>query len=235
MRKAILTPYFDNGQVICIDKPYEWTSFDVIKKIRFGLKIKKVGHAGTLDPLATGLLVICTGKKTKEIENYQAAEKEYICDLVLGKTTPSVDLETDFDSETNTDHLTNEEITKVINSFQGEIDQVPPIFSAIKVDGERVYEKARKGETVELKSRKIQIHEIEILESNNPEIKIRIVCSKGTYIRSLVRDIGEKLQVGAYMKALVRTRIGELTLENALSPEEYVEKNKFRVAFPENK
>ncbi|NMM48003.1 tRNA pseudouridine(55) synthase TruB [Flammeovirgaceae bacterium KN852] len=231
----MLTPYFDNGQVICIDKPYEWTSFDVIKKIRFGLKIKKVGHAGTLDPLATGLLVICTGKKTKEIENYQAAEKEYICDLVLGKTTPSVDLETDFDSETNTDHLTNEEITKVINSFQGEIDQVPPIFSAIKVDGERVYEKARKGETVELKSRKIQIHEIEILESNNPEIKIRIVCSKGTYIRSLVRDIGEKLQVGAYMKALVRTRIGELTLENALSPEEYVEKNKFRVAFPENK
>ncbi|MCX2745245.1 tRNA pseudouridine(55) synthase TruB [Mangrovivirga sp. M17] len=235
MRKAIPTPYFDDGQVICIDKPYEWTSFDVIKKIRFGLKIKKVGHAGTLDPLATGLLVICTGKKTKEIEKYQAEEKEYICELVLGKTTPSVDLETEFDSNTSTDHLSDEEIMEVVNSFKGEIDQVPPIFSAIKVDGERVYEKARKGESVELKSRKVTISEIEVIKLNNPEIQIRIVCSKGTYIRSLVRDIGEKLGVGAYMKGLVRTRIGNFTLEEAVSPEEYVEKNKSRVNFPDKK
>ena len=213
---------FQAGEVLLIDKPLRWTSFDVVKKLRYQLKIKKIGHAGTLDPLATGLLILCTGKKTKSIDNYQAQEKEYEGTFVLGKTTPSVDLETDFDSETSTDHLSPETIAQVREKFLGEIAQIPPMHSAVKVNGERVYKSARKGKTVELKPRQVIISSLAFEHISMPEVTFRVVCSKGTYIRSLVRDIGETLGVGAHLKSLRRTRIGDFSVAQAYTPEQFL-------------
>ena len=213
----------ERNDVLLIDKPLTWTSFDVVNKVRYAAKYKKVGHAGTLDPLATGLLILCTNKKTKEIETYQAQEKEYTGTLVLGKTTPSVDLETEFDAEYPTDHITPEAIQQAIVQLTGLIDQIPPAHSAIKVDGKRAYESARKGQEVALKSRQVEIKQFVVDTSNFPEISFSIVCSKGTYIRSLVRDFGQLLNSGAYMSSLRRTRIGEFRIENALSLEQYLE------------
>lgn len=210
---------FAAGEVLLINKPLTWSSFQVVKKLKYriGKKIK-IGHAGTLDPLATGLLIICTGKQTKSIENYQGQEKEYTGEITLGLTTPSLDLETAFDREYPTDHITPELIHETTKQFIGEIDQFPPIFSALKVGGERLYKKARNGETaetIEIVSRKVSIHEFEITKIDLPKIEFRVVCSKGTYIRSLARDFGKALHSGGHLSALCRTRIGEFRLENA--------------------
>ncbi|GAB3515146.1 tRNA pseudouridine synthase B [Emticicia fontis] len=213
----------ERNEVLLIDKPLKWTSFDVVNKVRYAGKYKKVGHAGTLDPLATGLLILCTNKKTKEIDTYQAQEKEYTGTLVLGKTTPSVDLETDFDAEYPIDHITTEAINQVKAQLTGIIDQIPPAHSAIKVDGKRAYESARKGEEVIIKSRQVEIKEFDINTANFPELSFRIVCSKGTYIRSLVRDFGKLLNSGAYMSSLRRTRIGDFRIENALTLDQFLE------------
>ena len=201
--------------MLLIDKPLEWTSFDVVKKVRGTLRIKKVGHAGTLDPLATGLLIVCTGKMTKQIERFQGAEKEYTGTLVLGKTTPSLDLETDFDSDVPTDHLTPEDVERVRESFLGTQQQIPPHYSAIKVDGKRAYKSAHKGKEVKMEPRIVEITELEFTRIAIPEVDFRVVCSKGTYIRSLARDIGEAVGVGAHLSALCRTRIGDQLLANA--------------------
>jgi tRNA pseudouridine55 synthase len=216
----------DKAEVILIDKPLRWTSFDVVKKIKFAGRFKKIGHAGTLDPLATGLLILCTGKKTKEIDLYQAQEKEYTGSLVLGKTTSSVDLETEFDAEFPTSHITQDAVNQAVSGFLGVITQIPPAHSAVKINGKRAYEYARKEQEVVIKSREVEIKFFEIDTANFPEISFRIVCSKGTYIRSLVRDFGKKLDSGAYMSSLRRTRIGEFTVENALTIEEFIEKNR---------
>ena len=192
----------DEGTLLLVDKPYKWTSFDVVRKIRNKLKIKKVGHAGTLDPLATGLLIVCTGKMTKKINEFQDMEKEYEGELVLGKTTPSYDLETMVNQEFEINHITEKDIYNAATNLTGQLMQVPPVFSAVKVDGERVYKKARRGEEVELKAKEIFVKEFEITSINLPSISFRITCSKGTYIRSLVRDFGESLQSGAYMSVL---------------------------------
>ena len=213
----------ERNEIILIDKPLKWTSFDVVNKIRYAGKYKKVGHAGTLDPLATGLLILCTGKKTKEIDTYQAQEKEYTGTLVIGKTTPSVDLETDFDAEFPIEHITEEAIKQVVDQFTGIIDQIPPAHSAIRVNGKRAYESARKGEEVILKSRQVEIKEFSVDITHFPEVSFRIVCSKGTYIRSLVRDFGKSLNSGAYMSSLRRTRIGDFKIENALTIEQFIE------------
>ncbi len=214
------------GKVLLVDKPLEWTSFDVVKKIRNNSVYKKVGHAGTLDPLATGLLIICTGKKTKEIESYMGLEKEYDGTFVLGKTTPSVDLETPFDGEFPVDHISQENLEKTRSSFLGEQEQIPPHFSAVKVDGQRAYQLARKGEKSDLKVRKVIIREFDLDLSSFPEIWFRIICSKGTYIRSIVRDFGEALQSGAYLRSLRRTRIGDYRLDDALTVQETIERLK---------
>ena len=207
---------FDEGKVLLIDKPYTWSSFQALKKVKYQLKIKKIGHAGTLDPLATGLLILCTGKKTKDIDSYQAQEKEYTGTLVFGKTTPCIDLEKDFDATFPFEHISLDNLEHIRKKFMGEIEQTPPIFSAIKQDGKRLYELARKGQDTEIKSRLVQIKELEFTKTTLfPEIEFRVVCSKGTYIRSLVRDIGLALDSGAYLKALRRTRIGEFSVENA--------------------
>lgn len=214
---------FVEGDVLLVNKPLEWTSFDAINKIKclikhhLGLKKTKVGHAGTLDPLATGLLIVCVGKFTKKIDDYQAQEKEYTGTFVLGKTTPSSDLETKIDAEYPTEHINEELINSMIPKFIGEIDQTPPLFSAKKIHGERAYELARRGENIELPSRKIEITRFEITRIELPEIDFKVVCSKGTYIRALARDFGKALQSGAYLKALCRTRIGEFKLEDAYS------------------
>ena len=213
---------FAEGEVLFIDKPLTWTSFDVVKKLKYQLKIKKIGHAGTLDPLATGLLILCTGKKTKQIEQYQAQEKEYTGTLVVGKTTPSVDLETDFDSERPIDHLTENEWEAARQSLTGEIQQVPPAHSAVQVNGQRAYKLARQGKEVAIKSRTVTISTFEFTRVALPEIDFRVVCTKGTYIRSLVRDLGEHLGVGAYLKSLCRTRIGEYTLADAHTIDEFL-------------
>lgn len=213
---------FEAGELILIDKPLTWTSFDVVKKIRNTIRLKKIGHAGTLDPLATGLLILCTGKKTKQIENYMAQEKEYTGSLVIGKTTPSVDLETEINSDVDIAHIKIEDIYKSTSGFEGEIDQVPPIYSAIRVNGERVYKKARAGEEVEIKSRKVFVREFTITKINLPELEFKIICSKGTYVRSLVRDFGEVLGVGAYLSSLRRTRIGEFKIEDAFTMESFI-------------
>lgn len=215
---------FEEGELLLIDKPYGWTSFQALKKVRYQLNIKKIGHAGTLDPLATGLLILCTGKKTKQIDSYQAQEKEYTGTFVLGKTTPSIDLETEFDAHFDVTHLSPDSLQKIIWQFVGDIHQTPPIFSAIKQDGKRLYELARKGETTEIKSRVIHISSLEFTDTSKfPDIDFRVVCSKGTYIRSLVRDIGLALGAGAYLKTLCRTRIGDFRLEDAYQIEELVE------------
>ncbi|MCU0446212.1 MAG: tRNA pseudouridine(55) synthase TruB [Microscillaceae bacterium] len=211
---------FETGEVLLIDKPLTWTSFDVVNKVRYALKKKlgkklKVGHAGTLDPLATGLLIICTGKMTKQIDSFQAQEKEYTGEFTLGKTTPSLDAETEVSEVFATEHIDNELVIKTTQRFIGELDQIPPMFSAIKVNGKPVYKQARQGKEVALEARKISIREFEILAQEIPKIQFRVVCSKGTYIRSLARDFGLALDSGAYLTALTRTRIGEFRLENA--------------------
>lgn len=192
-------------------------------KLKYACKFKKIGHAGTLDPLATGLLILCTGKMTKQIDQYQAQEKEYTGTLVLGKTTPSVDLETTFDAEFDTTGITPEQIHDAARQLTGDILQVPPIYSAVRVNGERLYEKARRGETAEIKSRQVTVSVFEVDADRFPEVSFRIVCSKGTYIRSLVRDLGLLLNNGAYMSSLRRTRIGEFRVEDAHTIEQFIE------------
>jgi tRNA pseudouridine55 synthase len=209
------------GRVILINKELHWTSFDVVKKIRNLLRIKKVGHAGTLDPLATGLLIVCSGKMTKSINQFMDWEKEYTGSMVLGKTTPSVDLETDFDSDSSIEHIEEKEVINLTKKFTGHLMQVPPIYSAIKKGGEPLYKKARKGEKVKIDPRPVESKEFEITGINFPEIRFRLVCSKGFYVRSLVSDFGNSLGVGAYMSSLERTRIGEFKLEDAQSIEEF--------------
>ncbi|MDB5126049.1 tRNA pseudouridine(55) synthase TruB [Mucilaginibacter sp.] len=208
---------FADGQLLLINKPYEWTSFDVVGKLRNAFKpLKlKVGHAGTLDPLATGLLIVCTGKMTKQIDTFQAEEKEYTGTMVLGATTPTYDLESEPEAKFDTSHLTDEQIKAVCAQFTGDIQQYPPAHSAIKIDGERLYEKARRGEEVELRLRSVTISEFEITRIALPEVDFRVVCSKGTYIRSLVNDFGAALNNGAYMSALRRTRSGNYRIEDA--------------------
>ncbi|AFM03621.1 tRNA pseudouridine 55 synthase [Bernardetia litoralis DSM 6794] len=224
---------FSQGKVILIDKPLTWTSFDVVNKIRYTIKKYeqkkkvKVGHAGTLDPLATGLLILCSGKMTKQIEDFQGQEKEYIAKITFGFTTASYDLESDLENQKDVSALTLEKIETALKDFQGEIDQVPPIFSAVQVNGKRAYKSARQGEKIELKARKVTISELEILDSNLSEneavISLRIVCSKGTYIRSLAHDLGQKLETGAHLSGLQRTKIGEFKIEDAQSIEQFLE------------
>lgn len=214
---------YEEGQVILIDKPQGWTSFDVVNKLRYALKVKKLGHAGTLDPLATGLLILCSGKFTKKIDEYQAQEKEYIGEMVLGKTTPSYDSETEVDQNFPTEHINQELIFEAIKSFVGEISQVPPMYSAIKKDGKRMYELARQGKTVAIEPRQITVSEFEITKIEMPILTFRVVCSKGTYIRSLVHDLGKKMDSGAYMCALRRTRIGGFKVEDAKTVVEFLE------------
>ena len=219
---------YKNGQVLLIDKPLNWTSFQVVNKLRweirqkFNIKKIKVGHAGTLDPLATGLLILCTGKFTKKIETYQAQVKEYTGAITVGGTTPSYDLETEIDKEFPIDHISDALIHKTTKQFIGEIDQKPPIFSALKKDGKKLYEIARAGETVEIKTRKITIQEFEITNIALPNIEFRVVCSKGTYIRSLAYDFGKALNSGAHLSALRRTKIGDYSVLNAQSIEGFI-------------
>jgi len=213
---------FDKGEVFFIDKPYEWTSFDVVKKIRGKLRIKKVGHAGTLDPLATGLLIVCAGKATKKINEYQELGKTYIGKLVLGKTTPSVDLETEFDSESDYSSITLDQVKDAAQRLTGDIMQIPPIYSAIKVGGERAYKIARRKEDAKLDPRPVSVPIFDVDSTNFPEVEFKIQCSKGTYIRSLVRDLGEDLGCGAYMSELKRTAIGEFSIENAYALEDFI-------------
>ena len=210
----------DPARILLVNKPLEWTSFDVVNKLRYKLKLRKIGHAGTLDPLATGLLILCTGKMTKQIETFQAQEKEYTGTFVIGKTTPSFDLETEVDFENDIDHITEEAIHSAIHKFIGDIEQIPPVFSAVKIDGKRAYKSARKGEDVKMRPRQVVIPEFEITGIDLPNVHFRIVCSKGTYIRSIARDFGEALGVGAYLSVLCRTRIGEYLLKDAKEIEE---------------
>ncbi|WP_183575812.1 tRNA pseudouridine(55) synthase TruB [Mucilaginibacter sp. X5P1] len=208
---------FAAGELLLVNKPYKWTSFDVVGKIRNSFKpLKlKVGHAGTLDPLATGLLIICTGKMTKQIDTFQAEEKEYTGTLILGATTPSYDMETEPDEKFDISHITDEQIKAACAQFTGNIQQYPPAHSAIKIDGERLYEKARRGEEVELRLRNVTITEFEITRIELPEVDFRVVCSKGTYIRSLVNDFGKALNSGAYLSRLRRTRSGNYKIADA--------------------
>lgn len=207
----------DKGQVIFIDKPLTWTSFDVVKKVRYALKVKKVGHAGTLDPLASGLLILCTGKMTKQIDSFMGLEKEYEGKFVIGKTTPSADLETEFNSEKTWNHISTEDCQKAAKKLSGEISQIPPAHSAVRVKGKRAYKLARKGVTVEIKPRQVVVSEFSLPKIELPEVHFKIVCSKGTYIRSLARDFGEILGTGAYLAELRRTRIGEHKVSDSLS------------------
>ncbi len=217
---------FIEGEILHIDKPLHWTSFRLVRVVRAKLcqklKIKKlkVGHAGTLDPLATGVMTVCTGKKTKEIERLQAQTKEYIAEIRLGATTPSFDMETEIDAEYPVEHISREKVEECLKQFTGKIEQIPPLFSAVKIDGKRAYEFARKNEEIELKPKILVIKEIELLFYNLPTITIRVVCSKGTYIRALARDIGESLQSGAHLLALQRTRVGDVSLNDCLKVEE---------------
>lgn len=214
---------FKEGKILLFDKPLHWTSFQLVNKVRWLIrkryKIKKikVGHAGTLDPLATGLLIICTGRFTKRIIEFQAKEKEYTGTFTLGATTPSYDLETEVNKTFPTDQLSEEKIKNATEKFTGEIEQFPPVFSAVKKDGKRLYEFARSGEEVEIASRKVNISTFEITEVKLPEVKFKVVCSKGTYIRSLANDFGKALGTGAYLSELRRTRIGEYSVEDAMS------------------
>jgi tRNA pseudouridine55 synthase len=217
---------FIEGEILYFNKPLRWTSFDLVNKFRYKLsrklKVKKikVGHAGTLDPLATGVMIICTGRATKRIEEFQYQTKEYVATLKLGETTPSFDLEKEVDAVFPTEHISRTMIEEVLTSFVGKIQQVPPVFSACKVDGKRAYDLARKGEEVELKAKTLVIDEIELLDCELPVIKIRVVCSKGTYIRALARDIGVALNSGAHLIALERTRIGDVTLDKCMNTED---------------
>jgi tRNA pseudouridine55 synthase len=212
---------FEEGKILLINKPLRWTSFDVVKKIRNLVKIKKVGHAGTLDPLATGLLIICTGKFTKKINEYMSQEKEYTGTFTLGATTPTYDLESEPGNFRSTANISNDTIIAATKKFIGSILQIPPVHSAIKVDGKRVYELARKGEEVKLEPRKIFIKEFDIEKIEIPVVHFRVVCSTGTYIRSLANDFGEELGCGAYLSSLCRTRIGAFTITDAMNIESF--------------
>ncbi|HEX9512810.1 MAG TPA: tRNA pseudouridine(55) synthase TruB [Puia sp.] len=211
--------FFEEGQVLLIDKPLHWTSFDVVRKIRNRVRIKKVGHAGTLDPLATGLLILCTGKYTKRINDYMAKEKEYTGHFTLGATTPTFDLESEPENFKDTGAVTAATLQSVVSAFMGEISQVPPIHSAIKKDGIRVYELARQGKEVKMDPRQVTIKEFEITSLELPVVHFRVVCSTGTYIRSLANDVGAALGCGGYLSCLRRTRIGEFRVENAMDME----------------
>lgn len=219
---------YQNGQVLLIDKPLHWTSFQVVNKLRwhikkrFDLKKIKVGHAGTLDPLASGLLIICTGKQTKNIQEYQGQIKEYTGVITLGASTPSFDLETEIDQTFGTDHITEELLHNTANTFVGDIAQKPPIFSAIKKDGKRLYELARKGESTEIKSRVVTISAFEITRIEMPKISFRVVCSKGTYIRSLANDFGKALDSGGHLTELRRTKIGDFDVQTAKTIDDFI-------------
>lgn len=223
-----------SGEIICIDKPLGWTSFDAVKRLRgavqrrLGVRKFKVGHAGTLDPLATGVLIVCTGRATKLIEELQAGDKEYVADLSLGATTPSFDLETQVDATFPVDHITAEGVEVALASFRGHIMQVPPVFSAVKVDGRRAYKFARRGQEVELRAKPLEIKELETLSFGRDEegrltLRIRVVCGKGTYIRALARDIGNALGSGAHLTALRRTRVGSYRADSAMTIDQAIE------------
>jgi tRNA pseudouridine55 synthase len=214
---------YEEGKVILLDKPLHWTSFDAVRKIRNAIRIKKVGHAGTLDPLASGLLIICTGKFTKKINEYMAAEKEYTGSFTLGATTPTYDLESDVTDLKKTEHITEEQIYQNIRQFIGAIKQMPPLYSAIKKEGVALYTLARRGKEVELEPRDIFIKEFEITSIEMPVLRFRVVCSTGTYIRSLAHDFGKALNCGAYLSELRRTRIGEFRVNDALTIDEFIE------------
>ncbi|HCC52662.1 MAG TPA: tRNA pseudouridine(55) synthase TruB [Porphyromonadaceae bacterium] len=217
---------FEAGEIVYFNKPLDWTSFDLVNKFRYKLSRKlrvkkiKVGHAGTLDPKATGVMILCTGRATKRIEEFQGQTKEYVATLKLGATTPSFDLEKEIDATYPVEHITREKVEGVLTMFTGRIEQVPPAFSACNVDGKRAYELARKGVDVPLKAKELVIDEIELIAYDLPVVKIRVVCSKGTYIRALARDIGSALDSGAYLIALERTRVGDITLDKCLNPED---------------
>jgi len=221
--------YLD-GKILVFDKPYRWTSFFLVKKVRgalsrrFGLKKLKVGHAGTLDPLATGLMIIATGKATKRIDELQAGEKEYFATIRLGATTPGFDLEKEIDAVFPFEHINSGMISAVLKNLTGEIDQIPPVYSAKKIEGERAYDKARRGEYQELEPKRVQIIEIEFLGYSPPDVRLRIVCSRGTYIRAIARDLGLMLGSGAHLTELRRSRSGEFTLDNALIFEDFQKK-----------
>jgi len=214
-REPKLSFNFELGEILNINKPVGWTSFDVVKKIRGQLNIKKVGHAGTLDPFATGVLLICTGRATKKVEDLMNLKKEYIARIEFGKTTDSYDLTGTIVSERSADNLELENINQVIKQFHGEIYQTPPMYSAVKVNGERLYKLARRGEVVERKPRKIRIYQTDVIDFRNPFLKLRIVCSRGTYIRALANDMGEILGCGGYLTSLTRTRVGDYKLEDS--------------------
>lgn len=213
---------FEEGQILLINKPVNWTSFDVVKKLRYALNVKKIGHAGTLDPLATGLLIIGTGKFTKKLNDLQGLDKTYEGIIEIGKTTPSYDLETEFDSEADFEHLTETDFLRVRDELTGALEQIPPAHSAIKIGGERAYKKARKNIAVKMEPRSVQIHSFEIGLENIPEITFNARVSKGTYIRSLARDFGGNLGVGGYLKRLIRTSVGDYQLSDAHELDEFI-------------
>lgn len=223
---------FEAGEILYIDKPLHWTSFDVVNKVRgalcrsLGVKKLKVGHAGTLDPLATGVMIVCTGKATKQIDELQSGVKEYVATLELGATTPSFDLEHEVDAHYPTEHITHRLVDEALAKFRGEIWQVPPVYSAVKIDGKRAYDYARKAQEVELKPKLLVIDELEMLHFERPMLQIRVVCSKGTYIRALARDIGVALGSGAHLTALQRTRVGSITLDQCWNIDQLIEKIK---------
>lgn len=220
---------FSEGEILCIDKPLYWTSFTLVGRVRWavskytGTKKVKVGHAGTLDPLATGVMIVCTGKATKRIEELQSGTKEYEAELCLGAVTPSFDMEHPVSETFPTEHITKELVESVLKGFEGEQSQVPPLFSAVKVDGRRAYKYARGGEDVEIKPKTITIEKIELLDYSMPYIKIRVACSKGTYIRALARDIGKALESGAYLTGLRRTRVGDISIDKCMTFSQFKE------------
>lgn len=220
---------FITGEIIGIDKPLRWTSFDAVKRIRGAIQRRmhvkkfKVGHAGTLDPLATGVLIVCTGRATRRISELQEGMKEYVAEVTLGATTPSYDLETEIDATYPCDHVTRERVEEVLPRFTGRLMQVPPVYSAVKVDGKRAYSFARKGKDVELKPKELEIRELELLDYQPGKITLRVLCSKGTYIRALARDLGEALETGAHLTALRRTRVGDITIDRCWSIDEALE------------
>lgn len=236
---------FVSGEIIAVDKPLHWTSFDAVKRLRgaiqrrLGVRKFKVGHAGTLDPLATGVLIVCTGRATRSIDTLQAGDKEYVATLRLGATTPSFDLETEIDATFPTAHITPKLLEEVLSRFRGHIAQVPPVYSAVKIDGKRAYKFARRGQEVELKAKPLEIKELEVEDMNlsaaEPWIRLRIVCGKGTYIRALARDIGRELDSGAHLTALRRTRVGQYPIERCLSLDQALELiERVDITFPDD-
>lgn len=218
-----------SGEILVIDKPYRWTSFDAVKRLRGAVQRRlnakrfKVGHAGTLDPLATGVLLVCTGRATKRIAELQEGMKEYVAEITFGATTPSYDLEKEIDATYPWEHITPELIAETLPKFQGHVMQVPPVFSAVKVDGKRAYNYARKGKEVEIKAKPLDIKELEVLGWEAPKLTLRVLCSKGTYIRALARDLGEAMNSGAHLTALRRTRVGDYTIDDAMSLDQALE------------